>query len=186
MRALRNRLTQPENTKMPDILTAPATKILRADRQHCRDVVGSDHAHRRQPRHLHQNRFRLEEGDRMLQHVVDLPRLQHLHAEQGSARCPFHHQPDLRHLRRQSRDLFGLCAEHGLRRQAAAAGGMDRQPRRSRRVHVRSQHFPGQSGRRRFLRDDGEGDQPERLGKSATTRRRRTPTITAIARSATS
>ena len=34
--------------------------------------------------------------------------------KQGSARCPFHHQPDLRHLRRQPRHLLGLRAEHGL------------------------------------------------------------------------
>ena len=34
--------------------------------------------------------------------------------------------------------------------------------RRSRRVHVRPQHLPGQPGRRRFLRADGQGDQPRR------------------------
>ena len=33
-----------------------------------------------------------------------------------SARRPLHHQPDLRHLRRQPRDLRHLCAEHGVRR----------------------------------------------------------------------
>ena len=38
-------------------------------------------------------------------------------------------------------------------------GRVDRQPRRSRRVHVRPQHLPGQPGRRRFLRADGQGDQ---------------------------
>ena len=32
-------------------------------------------------------------------------------------------------------------------------GRVDRQPRRGRRVHVRPQHLPGQSGRRRLLRD---------------------------------
>ena len=63
---------------------------------------------------------------------------------------------------------------------------MDRQPRRSRRVHVRPQHFPGQSRRRGLLRDDGEGNQPERLGKSATDTKRRTPTTTATAPSPTS
>ena len=52
----------------------------------------------------------------MPQHVVDLPRLQHLHEGQGSARRPLHHQPDLRHLRRQPRDLLRLRAEHGVRR----------------------------------------------------------------------
>ena len=40
-----------------------------------------------------------------------------------------------------------------------AHGRVDRQSRRSRRVHVRPQHLPGQSGRRGFLRADGEGDQ---------------------------
>ncbi len=101
----------------------------------------------------------------MSRDIVDLPRLQHFHEGQRSARRPFHHQPDLRHLRRQSRHLFGLRAEHGLRHQTAGAGGVDHQSRRSRRVHVRSQYIPGQSGRGRFLRADGEGDQPGRLGK---------------------
>ncbi len=41
----------------------------------------------------------------MLQHIVDLPWLQHLHEGQGPARRPLHHQPHLRHLRRQPRDL---------------------------------------------------------------------------------
>ena len=45
--------------------------------------------------------------------------IQHLHAGQGSARCALHHQPHLRHLRRQSRDLLRLRAEHGVRRRAA-------------------------------------------------------------------
>jgi hypothetical protein len=48
-----------------------------------------------------------------------LPRLQHFHERQGSARRAFHHQPDLRDLRRQSRHLFSLRAEHGLWDQAA-------------------------------------------------------------------
>jgi hydrogenase large subunit len=51
-----------------------------------------------------------------------------------------------------------LRAEHGLRRQAAGAGRVDRQPRRSRRVHVRPQHLPGQPGRRRLLREDGQAE----------------------------
>ena len=49
-------------------------------------------------------------------HVVDLSRLQRLHEGQGPARRPLHHQPDLRHLRRQPRHLRDLRAEHGLRR----------------------------------------------------------------------
>ena len=51
--------------------------------------------------------------------------------------------------------------------QAAAHRGMDRQPRRGRRVHVRSQYFPGQPGRRRFLRADGEGNQSQSVDKGA-------------------
>ena len=57
-----------------------------------------------------------------------------------------------------------LRAEHGVRRPAARHGRMDHQSRRSRRVHVRPQHLPGQSGRRRFLRADGQGDQSRRAG----------------------
>ena len=44
-------------------------------------------------------------------------------------------------------------------------GRVDRQPWRGRRVHVRPQHLPGQSGRRRLLRADGQGDQSRRLGE---------------------
>ncbi len=64
-----------------------------------RDGVGPDHPHRRQPRHLHEDRLRQGQGRRVPQHVVDLPRLQHLHEGQGPARRPLHHQPHLRHLR---------------------------------------------------------------------------------------
>ena len=48
--------------------------------------------------------------------LVDLPRLQRVHEGQGSARLALHHQPHLRHLRRQPRHLLLLRAEHGLRR----------------------------------------------------------------------
>ena len=151
-----------------------------------RDELGSDHADRRQPRHLHQDRLRQAQGRRVPQHLVDLPRLQHLHEGQRSARRPLHHQPHLRHLRRQPRHLRHLRAEHGLRRPAAGDGRVDRQPRRSRRVHVRPQHLPGQPGRRRLLRADGQGDQSRRLGEGAEDRRRRTPNCTAIRPSPTS
>ena len=70
--------------------------------------------------HLHQDRLRQPASRRVLQHVVDLPRLQHLHEGQGSARRALHHQPHLRHLRRQSCHLRHLRAEHGLRRQPPA------------------------------------------------------------------
>ena len=42
-----------------------------------------------------------------------------LHEGQGPARRRLHHQPDLRHLRRQPHHLLGLRAEHGLRHQDA-------------------------------------------------------------------
>ena len=51
-----------------------------------RDGVGSDHADRRQPRHLHQDRLRQPRGRRVQEHVVDVPRLQRVHARQGPAR----------------------------------------------------------------------------------------------------
>ena len=38
------------------------------------------------------------------------------------ARRALHHQPHLRHLRRQPRHLLGLQPEHGLRRAPAAPG----------------------------------------------------------------
>ena len=65
-------------------------------------------------------------------------------------------------------------------------GRVDRQPRRGGRVHVRPQHLPGQPGRRRLLRADGQGDQPRRLRAGRATPSRRTPTCTATARSPTS
>ena len=84
-----------------------------------RNVLGPDHAHRRQPGHPHQDRLRQSPGRRVPQHLVDLSRLQRLHEGQGSARRPLHHQPHLRHLRRQPRHLRLLRPEHGLRHQAA-------------------------------------------------------------------
>ena len=106
--------------------------------------------------------FGQRQGRRVPQHVVDLPRLQHLHEGQGPARRPLHHQPHLRHLRRQPRHLLLLRAEHGLRRAPAGARRADRQPRRGRRVHVRPQHLPGEPGRGRLLREDGRRDEPGR------------------------
>ena len=124
--------------------------------------------------------FEQAQSGRVPQHLVDLPRLQHLHEGQRSARRALHHQPHLRHLRRQPRHLRHLRAEHGVRRAAAGDGRVDRQPRRSRRVHVRPQHLPGQPGRRGLLRADGQGDQSRRLGEGARRPPRRTPTCTAI------
>ena len=97
-----------------------------------------------------------------------------------------HHQPHLRHLRRQPRRLLGLRAEHGLRHQAAAAGRVDHQPRRGGRVHVRPHHLPGQPGVRRLLRADGQGDQPERAGQGGEDRGAARRASTATGRSPTS
>ena len=130
-----------------------------------RDGVGSDHPHRRQPRHLHQDRLREPEVVGVPQHLLDLPRLLDLHEGQGPARRALHHQPHLRHLRRQPRDLLLLRAEHGVRREAAAPRRVDRQPRRGRGVHVRPQHLPGEPGRGGLLREDGRRDQPRRAGE---------------------
>ena len=44
---------------------------------------------------------------------------------------------------------------------------VDHQSRRSCRVHVRPQHLPGQSRRRRFLRADGAADESQPVGKGA-------------------
>ena len=52
-----------------------------------------------------------------------------------------------------------------------AIGRMDRQPRRGRRIHVRPQHLPGQPGRRRLLRADGEGNESRRAGQGRAHRR---------------
>ena len=66
-------------------------------------------------------------------------------------------------------DNHAVCScyaqQHGLRRQAAAAGRVDRQPRRGGRVHLRPHHLPGQPGVRGLLRADGQGDEPERAGE---------------------
>src|SRR5262249_41592586 len=63
------------------------------------DGLGSDHPDRWQPGHLHQDRLQAAAGRRVPQHLVDLPRIQHLHEGQGPAGRALHHQPDLRHLR---------------------------------------------------------------------------------------
>src|SRR4029077_18762418 len=68
------------------------------DRTH-RDDLGPHHQDRRQPRHLHQDRLQGQEGGGVPQHLVDLPRLQHLHEGQGPPRRALYYQPDLRGLR---------------------------------------------------------------------------------------
>ena len=70
--------------------------------------------------------------------------------------------------------------------QPPAMARMDREPGRSRRVHVRPQHLPGQPGRRGLLRADGEGNQSRRVGQGARRPPRRTPNCTASKPSPTS
>ncbi len=105
------------------------------------------------------------EGGGVSQHVFDLPRLQHFHEGQRPAGRAFHYQPHLRHLRRQPCDLRDLCAEHGVRSAAAADRGVDREPGRGCRIHVRPQHLSGQPGRGGLLRADGEGHQSGSVGE---------------------
>ena len=76
-------------------------------RQARRHVLGPDHPDRRQPRHLHEDRLRQPRGRRVQEHVVAVPRLQRVHEGQGPARRALHHEPHLRHLRRQPRGLLG-------------------------------------------------------------------------------
>ena len=152
----------------------------------CRDVVGPDHTDRRQPGHSYQDRLPQPQGRRVLQYVVDLPRLQRLHEGERPAQCALHHQPHLRDLRRQPRDVCLLCAEHGLWGQAAGPRRVDHQPRRGGRVHVRSQHLPGQPGGGRLLRADGQGDQPRRARARQRQRKLPTPHGTDTGRSPTS
>jgi len=76
--------------------------------------------------------------------LVRLPRVQHLHEGKGPARRALHHQPHLRDLRRQSLHLLLLRAADGLRGETAPSRRVDRQPGRGGRVHVRSQHLPGE------------------------------------------
>ena len=100
------------------IATGPKQKGETGSGQAGRNELGSDHADRGQPGNLYQDRLREPPGGRMPQHVVDLSRLQHFHEGQGSARRPLHHQPHLRHLRRQPRHL-----RHATRRTWPSASG---------------------------------------------------------------
>ena len=163
------------------------TRVQARGREAGGDGLGSDHPDHRQPRHLHQDRLR-PRGE-----VVECKSTSSmfrgysvLHARQGPARLALHHQPHLRHLRRQPRHLLGVRAEHGLRHQDAAARRVDLQPRRGRRVHVRPLDLPGQPGVRRLLRADGEGDEPRPARRRRRRRTRRTRPSTATGRSPTS
>jgi hypothetical protein len=71
-----------------------------------------------------------------------------------------HHEPHLRHLRRQPRRLLRATRRTWRTGQDAAARRVDREPRRGRRVHVRPHDLPGQPGLRRLLRADGRDTNP--------------------------
>ena len=98
----------------------------------------------------------------MLLDLDDLPRLRHLHEGHRPARRALHHEPDLRHLRRQPLHLLVPEPEHGLRREAAEARRLRVQPRRVGRLHVRPRDLQRLHGERGLLRADGQGDEPDR------------------------
>ena len=60
-----------------------------------------------------------------------------------------------------AQNMYGVKPPH--------LGGVDRQPRRSRRVHVRPQHLPGEPARGGLLREDGRRDQPGVLERANNT-----------------
>ncbi len=138
---------------------ATAETPPRAEGRRQGDVLGSDHPDRRQPRDPHGDRFREPEGREVLLDLDDLPRLRHLHEGDRPPRHALHHQPDLRHLRRQPLHLLVPEPEHGLRREAAPARRPRLQPRRERGLHVRPRDLQRLHGERGLLRADGQGDE---------------------------
>ena len=104
--------------------------------------------------------FESKKVEKCLVDVDDLPRVRHLHEGDRPPRYALHHQPHLRHLRRQPLHDVVPEPEHGLRRQAAGAGGPRLQPRRGRGLHVRPRDLQRLHGERGLLRADGEGDEP--------------------------
>ncbi|HJQ47562.1 MAG TPA: nickel-dependent hydrogenase large subunit, partial [Amycolatopsis sp.] len=66
-------LERANSTEAPHAADHAGTRPARGD------GVGPDHPDRRQPRHLHQDRLCQQACRRVLQHVVGVPRLQHLH-----------------------------------------------------------------------------------------------------------
>ena len=105
--------------------------------------------------------FTNHEGPQVLLDLDGLPRLRHLHEGDRPARRPLHHEPHLRHLRRQPLHVLVPEPEHGLRREAAEARRLRVQPRRVRRLHVRPRDLQRLHGERGLLRADGQGDEPE-------------------------
>ena len=130
--------------------------------------------------------FKQKTVARVPQHVVDLPRLQHLHEGQGPARRALHHQPDLRHLRRQPRDLLGLQPEHGLRRRSrrTSASGSSTSARPPSTCSTTTSSRRTWSG---WTTASGWSRRPTPACSSGPTApRRRTPATTATGPSATS
>jgi hypothetical protein len=165
-------------------MTATQTRRAGTDadtRRPHRRCPGPDHPHRGRLGIYTKIDFGTTPGGRVPLHVVDLPRVLDLHEGQGPAGRALHHQPHLRASAGDNHgDLLGLQPEHGLRGAPAAPGGVDHQPGRGRRVHVRPQHLPGEPGRGGLLREDDLGDQPRGAGagqphRVARTRRPRVP-----------
>ena len=89
----------PEDVVIAMTTTKGETNGKPGERPAHRDGLGPHHPDRGQPGHLHQDRLRRQARRGVPQHLLDLPRLQHLHEGQGPARRALHHQPDLRDLR---------------------------------------------------------------------------------------
>ena len=148
--------------------------------------MGPDHPHRREPRDPHGDRLHEPGGPQVLLDVDGLPRLRHLHEGDRPARRPLHHEPDLRHLRRQPLHLLMPEPEHGLLGQAAEARRLRVQPRRVGRLHVRPRDLQRLHGERGLLRADGQGDEPVRAREGRADVGRALATSTATRRSPTS
>jgi hypothetical protein len=172
---------------MSTMITTSTKRIpTRKVRKSGGDELGSDHPDRGQPGHLHQDRLRK-------------PQVAECHSTSSIFRgySIFMKGKDPRDAHFITSRICGICGDNHATCATYAqnmafgvkpprAGRVDRQPRRSRRVHVRPQHLPGQPGRRGLLRADGEGDQSRRAGPRPRRPRRRTPICTATAPSPTS
>ena len=125
------------------------------------DVLGPDHPHRRVTRDPHGGRLLQPAGPEVLLDLDGVPRVRHLHEGDRPARRALHHEPHLRHLRRQPLHLLLPEPEHGLRGQAAAARRHGLQHGRGRGLHLRPRDLQRLHGERGLLRADGEGDEPD-------------------------
>ena len=80
-------------------ITAPTKEVGDQGQESGRNELGPDYPNRGEPGHFHQDRFRESAGGGVPQHLVDLPRVQHFHEGERSARRTFHYKPHLRDLR---------------------------------------------------------------------------------------